>query len=589
MATPTLMAKLKALPKEIYWEAPVMMFLSFLFAIFFAVGHHVFYVYMDGQPASDNDIQQWMSRFGTALAFLVKVLFGVSASMAYVQWFWYKIRKTPITLARIDDLYGVIYEPMKFWHVGVWIRHYVLAFLAITTWVLPISAIFTPGAITVKQKLVTSTLPWRFPEADFASPEYCNVTDLTEDAYKFARPCKDTNSIAHIVLTSGQVAPVPAGSPGTNVSYQTSFYGPAVSCAVAPDDWRAIIDRAVLEYRNVSEYDVLAFAFTPEPGFGRDLNASYLEKNAQVGGKGKVPLYMDIVSTDIAKTYFYAREDELYNLTTLYSCGFYNASYRVNFSVSSTENQQVQVEKTLLNPLTVAGANMSIPYGGGVELGGTPTSYLSIMKVFNSWVTGALYLYNNSANGVIDSDGEHKASTSSMSSTGGSWRYRTLVDRAWFLGFSAEWTKDWVDLSEEFMQNLTVSARYGWQRPNLGSGDILYGTEMRNTSVNATTSIYETQFEYRRMDLAISYGVSALFSAICLGMGTWAMVKTRGSFSHNFSNIFRFVRAQEIDYDPEKDVRKAADPLPKEFSQLVLRPRPPKDGNKPAKRVKTMR
>ena len=107
------------------------MFLSFLFAILFAVAHHVFYLYMNGQPVGDDETKQWVSRAGTAIAFIVKVLFGITTSMAYVQWFWYKIRKTPITLRRVDSLYGVIYEPMKFWHVPVWIKHWALSFLAV--------------------------------------------------------------------------------------------------------------------------------------------------------------------------------------------------------------------------------------------------------------------------------------------------------------------------------------------------------------------------------------------------------------------------------------------------------------------------
>jgi len=125
---------LRGRTKSIYWEAPVIMYVSFTAAIIFSILHHIFYVYLHGQIVVDDVAQQWVQRSGTAIAFLVKLLFATAAGTAYTQWFWFRLNRTPTTLKRVDILYGITFQPVWFAHIRVWFKDFPLAFLAVVIW-----------------------------------------------------------------------------------------------------------------------------------------------------------------------------------------------------------------------------------------------------------------------------------------------------------------------------------------------------------------------------------------------------------------------------------------------------------------------
>jgi len=55
------------------WESPVLMVGLTVLAPLVAVGHHLFYVYLDGKQVSQVTIPQaWVIRVGTAFAYLSK-------------------------------------------------------------------------------------------------------------------------------------------------------------------------------------------------------------------------------------------------------------------------------------------------------------------------------------------------------------------------------------------------------------------------------------------------------------------------------------------------------------------------------------
>ncbi|KAF2471138.1 uncharacterized protein BDR25DRAFT_313770 [Lindgomyces ingoldianus] len=101
--------------------------------------------------------------------------------------------------------------------------------------------------------------------------------------------------------------------------------------------------------------------------------------------------------------------------------------------------------------------------------------------------------------------------------------------------------------------------------------NIVYGNNVKNITVDTIISYFWSQFQYVTRGLVIFYGVSAFVTAVCLEMGFQAMLKTNRSFSHNFPGVFWFVRRLELDFDASKDERRVADPLPKEFRDIVLR------------------
>lgn len=78
--------------------------------------------------------QRWVSRLGNGVAFIIKTLLTTSTSVAFVQWFWFRLRKTYTTLRKTDVLFGLIYDPANFLQIKYWVDSLPLGFLAIVTW-----------------------------------------------------------------------------------------------------------------------------------------------------------------------------------------------------------------------------------------------------------------------------------------------------------------------------------------------------------------------------------------------------------------------------------------------------------------------
>jgi hypothetical protein len=136
-------------------------------AIATAAGHHAFYDYLDGREVNHVSLSQsWVIRIGTAFAFLFKASLVPAVGVAFCQGFWYAVRRNPIRVAGLDAMFGVLQNPFKFMNRDLVWRTKRLFFLALICWLLPIAAIFAPGALTG---------PTSYRKADFSCiPTYHN-------------------------------------------------------------------------------------------------------------------------------------------------------------------------------------------------------------------------------------------------------------------------------------------------------------------------------------------------------------------------------------------------------------------------------
>lgn len=121
------------LVQRAHWQVPSTMLACFLGAIALAGAHHGFYLAMNDRPASNND-QAWVMRGGTVLAYLVKVLLVLAASIAYVQILWRHIKNMNMTMMELNDLFSVLENCLLFLNYKVWFRNPLLFVLAATTW-----------------------------------------------------------------------------------------------------------------------------------------------------------------------------------------------------------------------------------------------------------------------------------------------------------------------------------------------------------------------------------------------------------------------------------------------------------------------
>jgi hypothetical protein len=107
---------------------------SLLAGLALAIIQCVVYWYLSGKTVSSTIPQAWASRVGTALAFLVKLLFATAAGTAYVQKQWLALSTTSWEIRQIDWLTGILGNILLFRDVKLWLTHPLLLCLAIVTW-----------------------------------------------------------------------------------------------------------------------------------------------------------------------------------------------------------------------------------------------------------------------------------------------------------------------------------------------------------------------------------------------------------------------------------------------------------------------
>lgn len=96
---------------HIYWTTPALIVLLFLLGFAAAVGHHMFYSHLNGEPAT---AQLKMVRYGTALAFFVKSTLAGAVIMCNRQRIWYTFRRKAMTINGIDGLFSATEDPTQF-------------------------------------------------------------------------------------------------------------------------------------------------------------------------------------------------------------------------------------------------------------------------------------------------------------------------------------------------------------------------------------------------------------------------------------------------------------------------------------------
>ena len=131
------------------FKSSSLMIIFLLIGALTALAQHFFYSYVDGRPPQQVPIQQiWVIRTGTALAFLFKTSLVASIGIAFCQRSWFSFQRDAISVDGIDAVFGVLRDPLKFFVSDMLLRTKVLTLLALISWFLPLSAIFSPASLT---------------------------------------------------------------------------------------------------------------------------------------------------------------------------------------------------------------------------------------------------------------------------------------------------------------------------------------------------------------------------------------------------------------------------------------------------------
>lgn len=115
-------------------QQPMFMILFALAGLVFAVGHHFYYVALNGTRAGSERRQQWAHAFGNALAVLVVTTLAAANRIVYNQYTWTLVRRKAFSLRSLDALFALTSDPLGFSDMNIFRHAPLAALLAALCW-----------------------------------------------------------------------------------------------------------------------------------------------------------------------------------------------------------------------------------------------------------------------------------------------------------------------------------------------------------------------------------------------------------------------------------------------------------------------
>jgi hypothetical protein len=220
--------------------------------------HYFLFRQLHGTPASGNFTllpQSWTTTVSLALVTFFKALLLGSTSICSIQYLWRVLRDEPLPLSTIERLFQLRHDPLQLFDRRIFLSWPSL--IAMYAWLVPLAAIYPPGALTVTANphLMTRNMPISVPGMPRAlrySPlEITNASQLAntamfqhrpsesqsgsdmvsvETTYGYNGPRSFLQPFAKYVLSSGVISQQAPPAFGDNSSYVLEFLGPQTKC-----------------------------------------------------------------------------------------------------------------------------------------------------------------------------------------------------------------------------------------------------------------------------------------------------------------------------------------------------------------------
>ncbi|EPS39215.1 hypothetical protein H072_6989 [Dactylellina haptotyla CBS 200.50] len=223
----------------ITWQTPALALISYVTGIALAVGNHVYFSKLNGQPYVNS---VWVGRYALVFALIIKTCFATCVIICYEQvvWMGFRRRSSGTSIRAIDALYGSTYQIVSLFYPSMWMQHPIAALTITIRWLLPLVSIITPTTLTVqiRESVAFSAcqVPWlNMTAADVKPANNLRagpfIADLAQSEYTGNNwyPTPTASKIASLTGFLGQ--PVTFDSPcGNNCSYSISFQAPLWRC-----------------------------------------------------------------------------------------------------------------------------------------------------------------------------------------------------------------------------------------------------------------------------------------------------------------------------------------------------------------------
>ena len=131
--------------RNVHWLAPTTIAAALAVGFFLSLGHHFFYVGLDGRSVSTESyhiagktlpVQQINTSVGIVFALLVRIFLSIAVSTAYVQLFWRSMRTAEQSprLAELDWASSGMNNVIRAFTFKFWWKYPALVALAIIFW-----------------------------------------------------------------------------------------------------------------------------------------------------------------------------------------------------------------------------------------------------------------------------------------------------------------------------------------------------------------------------------------------------------------------------------------------------------------------
>ncbi|KAH9886789.1 hypothetical protein F4778DRAFT_773891 [Xylariomycetidae sp. FL2044] len=546
-----------------------------------AVCHDQVYRHFNGQQVSSTFQQQMITNLGTALAFLVKMFFALATGAAFSQQLFYSLRQKPETIGNLDRLFDLLENALFLCRPRLWIRHPVLLVIALITWCLPLTALFTPGTIRVQPSiefLPPSSMKPPQPQQSWVGTQkfaacqldYTAMHRLTEDGPTYVNaictgPSSDLYSVAVSSVSQKSVLAIPP--PSQNSSYSISFAAPALACTAKSESDASAVNSLVNDAKNASYlpgmHTILGGVNSPDglamkyngwrnavSGFqtsGGFYNLSNPDWHNATAAEDESPstAYDNGRGEKNENYFFFASDLPGGEPLSLVTCELHSAAYNVSFRFENGK-QDVVVNSVAMNEQVASNAEVEYENPDWKNI-----VYSAVFDAFNSIVLGTALNDTTVASG-----------TGNIMYYGGG-LVQTSALRDFIEGTRPLDTEAIRQTLEQTFQNMTISTL---------SSAALRRPEADAPPVDARTWRSVNVFSYQPADLYIAYGTGLLASALCVAWGLLVTLRRQNSasYSKSFSTIVRTTRSGALDaLVPARD-RKGEDPAPKALRRVRL-------------------
>lgn len=133
------------------WHPSFGMYICFIFGVLCAVGHHLYYISLDGKPA-DNQTEK--HRYGTILAYAAKAGFAAAVISAFKQRVWVSVRSRFMTISGLDAMFSATESMFSMLNLDFFWGAKGAFALAVLGWTTPLVVILTSNTLLVEPKVV---------------------------------------------------------------------------------------------------------------------------------------------------------------------------------------------------------------------------------------------------------------------------------------------------------------------------------------------------------------------------------------------------------------------------------------------------